>query len=156
MMAKGEIPCQQVVHRADEPGFDLYKLLPAPTNTPEDAGPYITLGMCYATDPDTGINDITIHRLCIQDRDKLSVFFTPGARHIGTMADRAEQLGQPLPISVSIGVDPAIEIGSCFEPPTTPMGYDELAVAGAAGKACGTGAVPDGGAEGCRQCRIRD
>ena len=23
------------------------------------------------------------------------------------------------------------EIGSCFEPPTTPMGYDELAVAGA-------------------------
>ena len=47
------------------------------------------------------------------------------------MADRAEQLGQPLPISVSIGVDPAIEIGSCFEPPTTPMGYDELAVAGA-------------------------
>lgn len=131
VMAKGEIPCQQVVHRADEPGFDLYKLLPAPTNTPEDAGPYITLGMCYATDPDTGINDITIHRLCIQDRDKLSVFFTPGARHIGTMADRAEQLGQPLPISVSIGVDPAIEIGSCFEPPTTPMGYDELAVAGA-------------------------
>ena len=131
VMAKGEIPCQQVVHRTDEPGFDLYKLLPAPTNTPEDAGPYITLGMCYATDPDTGINDITIHRLCIQDRDKLSVFFTPGARHIGTMADRAEQLGQPLPISVSIGVDPAIEVGSCFEPPTTPMGYDELAVAGA-------------------------
>ena len=40
-------------------------------------------------------------------------------------------MGQPLPISVSIGVDPAIEIGSCFEPPTTPMGYDELAVAGA-------------------------
>ena len=131
VMAKGEIPCQQVVHRADEPGFDLYKLLPAPTNTPEDAGPYITLGMCYATDPDTGINDITIHRLCIQGRDKLPVFFTPGARHIGAMADRAEQLGQPLPISVSIGVDPAIEIGSCFEPPTTPMGYDELAVAGA-------------------------
>ena len=44
---------------------------------------------------------------------------------------RAEELGQRLPISISIGVDPAIEIGSCFEPPTTPMGYDELAVAGA-------------------------
>ena len=55
----------------------------------------------------------------------------PGARHIGAMAERAEQLGQKLPISISIGVDPAIEIGSCFEPPTTPMGYDELAVAGA-------------------------
>ncbi len=124
-------PCQEVVHLASEPGFDLNKLIPAPTNTPIDAGPYITLGMCYATHPDTGRNDVTIHRLCIQDKDKLSIFFTPGARHIGAMAERAEELGQRLPISVSIGVDPAIEIGSCFEPPTTPMGYDELAVAGA-------------------------
>ena len=98
---------------------------------PEDAGPYITLGMCYASHPDTGCSDVTIHRLCIQSKDELSIFFTPGARHIGAMAERAEQLGQKLPISISIGVDPAIEIGSCFEPPTTPMGYDELAVAGA-------------------------
>lgn len=124
-------PCQEVVHRATDPDFDLYKLVPAPTNTPDDAGPYITLGMCYATHPDTGKNDVTIHRLCIQGKDELSIFFTPGARHIGAMAERAEKLGQKLPISISIGVDPAIEIGSCFEPPTTPLGYDELAVAGA-------------------------
>lgn len=37
----------------------------------------------------------------------------------------------PLPISISIGVDPAIEITSCFEPPTTPLGYNELSIAGA-------------------------
>lgn len=96
-----------------------------------DTGPYITLGMCYASHPDTGVSDVTIHRLCIQGKDELSIFFTPGARHIGAMAERAEELGQRLPISISIGVDPAIEIGSYFEPPTTPMGYDELAVAGA-------------------------
>lgn len=124
-------PCQQVVHKATDPDFDLYRLLPAPTNTPDDAGPYITLGMCYATHPDTGRSDVTIHRLCVQGKDELSIFFTPGARHIGAMAERAEALGQKLPISISIGVDPAIEIGSCFEPPTTPLGYDELAVAGA-------------------------
>lgn len=127
----GSPPCQEIVHRAEDPDFDLYKLIPAPTNTPDDAGPYITLGMCYASHPDTKVHDITIHRLCIQGRDELSIFFTPGARHIGAMAERAEELGQSLPISVSIGVDPAIEIGSCFEPPTTPLGYDELAVAGA-------------------------
>lgn len=123
--------CQEVVHLATDPDFDLHKLVPAPTNTPDDAGPYITLGMCYATHPDTGKHDVTIHRLCIQGKDELSIFFTPGARHIGAMAERAEELGQVLPISVSIGVDPAIEIGSCFEPPTTPLGYDELSVAGA-------------------------
>ncbi len=131
VVKEGPAPCQEVVHRAMDPDFDLFQLVPAPTNTPKDAGPYITLGMCYATHPDTGASDVTIHRLCIQSRDELSIFFTPGARHIGAMAERAEQLGKPLPISVSIGVDPAIEIGSCFEPPTTPLGYDELSVAGA-------------------------
>lgn len=38
-------PCREVVHLATEPGFDIRKLVPAPTNTAEDAGPYITLGM---------------------------------------------------------------------------------------------------------------
>ena len=127
----GPAPCQQVIHRADEPDFDLFRLIPAPTNTPDDAGPYITLGMCYARHPDTGRHDVTIHRLCVQGKDALSIFFTPGARHIGAMAERAEALNQPLPISISIGVDPAISIGSCFEPPTTPLGYDELSIAGA-------------------------
>lgn len=131
VLADGPASCQEVVHRADAPGFDLAELVPAPTNTPDDAGPYITLGMCYASHPDTKESDVTIHRLCIQGKDELSIFFTPGARHIGAMAERAEELGQRLPISISIGVDPAIEIGSCFEPPTTPLGYDELAVAGA-------------------------
>lgn len=131
---QGAPPCQEVVHLATDPDFDLNRLVPAPTNTPDDAGPYITLGMCYASHPDTGLHDVTIHRLCIQGKDELSIFFTPGARHIGAMADRAEELGQKLPISISIGVDPAIEIGSCFEPPTTPLGYDELQAAGATRK----------------------
>ncbi len=131
VLSDAKAPCQEVVHLASDPDFDLFKLVPAPTNTPDDAGPYITLGMCYATHPDTGANDVTIHRLCVQGKDELSIYFTPGARHIGAMAQRAEELGQTLPISVSIGVDPAIEIAACFEPPTTPMGYDELSIAGA-------------------------
>lgn len=124
-------PCQEVVHLASDPDFDLFQLLPAPTNTPVDAGPYITLGMCYATHPDTGLSDVTIHRMCIQSKNELSIFLQPGSRHIGAMAERATELNQPLPISVSIGVDPAIEVLSCFEPPTTPLGFNELSIAGA-------------------------
>ncbi|WP_112179781.1 MULTISPECIES: UbiD family decarboxylase [Paraliobacillus] len=123
--------CQEVVHYANEPGFDIRKLIPAPTNTEEDAGPYITIGMCYASDTETGESDVTIHRLCLQSKDEISMFFTPGARHLGTFREKAEKLGKPLPISISIGVDPAIEIGACFEPPTTPLGFNELGVAGA-------------------------
>lgn len=123
--------CQEVVHFASEEDFDLNDLIPAPTNTPQDAGPYITMGMCYATHPDFHESDVTIHRLCIQSQDTLSIFFTPGSRHIGEMAKRAEELGIELPISISIGVDPAISIASCFEPPSTPLGFNELSIAGA-------------------------
>lgn len=122
--------CQEVVHYANEPGFDIRKLVPAPTNTEEDAGPYITLGMCYASDPENGESDVTIHRLCLQSKDEISMYLVPGARHIGVFLKKAEDAGKPLPISISIGVDPAIEIGACFEPPTTPLGYNELSVAG--------------------------
>lgn len=126
-----EAVCQEVVHYADEPGFDVRKLVPAPTNTPEDAGPYITLGLCYAHDLESGVHDVTIHRMCLQGPDEISIYMVPGARHIGAFYDRAEAAGKPLPISISIGVDPVIELATCFEPPTTPEGYDELCVAGA-------------------------
>ncbi|MDD4722471.1 MAG: UbiD family decarboxylase [Acidaminococcaceae bacterium] len=131
VVGKEKAKCQEVIHLATEEGFDLRKLVPAPTNTPEDAGPYITMGMCYASDVETGESDVTIHRLCIQGKDEISMFFTPGARHLGAFRERAEALGKPLPISISIGVDPAIEIASCFEPPTTPIGFNELSIAGA-------------------------
>lgn len=124
-------PVQEVIHRAEDPDFDLYKLIPAPTNTPVDAGPYITMGLAYATHPDTGLSDVTIHRMCIQSKDELSIFLQPGSRHIGAMAERATQLGKPLPVSVSIGADPAVYVTSCFEPPTTPLGFNELSIAGA-------------------------
>ncbi|WP_270848163.1 UbiD family decarboxylase [Candidatus Collinsella stercoripullorum] len=124
-------PCQEVVYKADDPDFDIRKLIPAPTNTEEDAGPYITMGMCYATDPENGEKDITIHRLCLQSKDEISMYFVPGARHLTVFREKAEKAGKPLPISISIGVDPAIEIAVCFEPPTTPLGYNELGCAGA-------------------------
>ena len=126
-----EAVCQEVVYKADDPDFDIRKLIPAPTNTEEDAGPYITMGMCYASDPETGESDVTIHRLCLQSKDEISMYFVPGARHLTVFREKAEKAGKPLPISISIGVDPAIEIAACFEPPTTPLGFNELTIAGA-------------------------
>ncbi|MBE5858541.1 MAG: UbiD family decarboxylase [Butyrivibrio sp.] len=124
--------CQENVYLASDPDFDLRKLVPAPTNTPEDAGPYITMGLCSATDPeDRNITDVTIHRLCIQSRDEMTMWITPGSRHIGAMWDKALKMNKPLPISVSIGLDPAIYMCAGFEPPTTPYGFNELQIAGA-------------------------
>ncbi|MDR2007013.1 MAG: UbiD family decarboxylase [Acidaminococcales bacterium] len=122
-------PCHEVVHLAADEGFDIRKLIPAPTNTEEDAGPYITMGMCYGTDPETGDSDITIHRLCLQSKDEISMYFVPG-RHLDAIRQKYEAAGKAMPISISIGVDPAIEIAACFEPPTTPLGFNELGIAG--------------------------
>jgi UbiD family decarboxylase len=119
-------PCQEVVIRSP---FDLRTLIPAPTNTPLDAGPYFNMGLLRAEDPETGESDVTIHRLCLQGANLLSVYFAPG-RHIDQFRMKAEQKGRSLPVSISMGLDPAIYLAACFEPPTTPLGFDELTIAG--------------------------
>jgi UbiD family decarboxylase len=125
-----DAPCQEDVHRADDPGFDLRSLLPAPTNTDEDAGPFFCLGLVLGSDPgDPSISDVTIHRLCVQGRDELSIYFAPG-RHIDVFREKAEAAGRPLPVSINMGLDPAIYIGACFEAPATPFGFNELGIAG--------------------------
>jgi len=129
VVKREDAPCQEVVHLASDPAFDLRTLLPAPTNTEEDAGPFFCLGLVLGTDPDEGHSDVTIHRLCVQDRDELSIFFAPD-RHIDVFRQKAEARGEPLPVTINMGLDPAIHIGACFEAPTTPFGYDELAIAG--------------------------
>ncbi|WP_306590219.1 UbiD family decarboxylase [Geothrix sp. 21YS21S-4] len=122
--------CQEVVHRATDPGFDIRKLIPAPTNTEEDAGPFITMGLCYGADPENGQEDVTIHRLCVQGPDTISMYFVPG-RHLDTFRIKAEKSGKAQPISISIGLDPAVYVAACFEPPSTPLGFNELSIAGA-------------------------
>ena len=125
-MVPARAPCQEVVIR---PPFDLRTLIPAPTNTLLDAGPYFNMGLLRAEDPETGESDVTIHRLCVQGPDRLSVYFVPG-RHIDQFRIKAEKMGRALPVSISMGLDPAIYLAACFEPPTTPLGFDELTIAG--------------------------
>jgi 4-hydroxy-3-polyprenylbenzoate decarboxylase len=120
-------PCQEVVHRAP---LDLMQFLPVPTNTEKDAGPYLSMGLLRGEDPETGQGDVTIHRMCVHGPDRLSVYFVPG-RHIDQFRLKAEAAGKPLPVSVNIGLDPAVYVASCFEPPSTPLGFDELSIAGA-------------------------
>lgn len=126
VLVQGAPPCQEVVVR---PPFDLRALIPAPTNTLLDAGPYFNMGLLRAEDPETGESDVTIHRLCVQGPDRLSVYFVPG-RHIDQFRIKAENMGRALPVSISMGLDPAIYLAACFEPPATPLGFDELSVAG--------------------------
>ncbi len=120
-------PCQEVILR---PAFDLRRLLPAPTYTPQDAGPFITAGLVRAHDPETGEANVAIHRLCLHGPDTLSIYFAPG-RRIGRFHEKAERMGRALPVSVSIGLDPAVYLGACAGPAGAPPSEDELAYGGA-------------------------
>ena len=127
LIPAAEAPCQEVVI---EPPFDIRRLLPATTSTRRDAGPFLNMGLVRGEDPETGEADVTIHRLCIHGPDTVTVNFTPGRRHIDFLRAKAEAAGRPFPMTINLGLDPAIHLGACFEPPTTPFGVDELTVAG--------------------------
>lgn len=130
-VTQAEAPVQEIIHLASEADFDIRKLLPAPTNTEEDAGPYITMGVVLGSDPEKTMSDVTIHRMVLEDKDTIGMYIMPGGRHIGHFHKQFEALNKPMPITINIGLDPAIAIGTTFEPPTTPLGYNELWVAGA-------------------------
>ena len=119
-------PAQQVVVK---PPFDVRTYIPAVQCTPKDAGPFFNLGLLRAKDPETGVSDVTIHRMCVQTADRISVSISVG-RHIGAFLEKAWAMGKPLPASCSIGLDPAIYVATSFEAPTTPLGFDELSIAG--------------------------
>ncbi|QSF44387.1 UbiD family decarboxylase [Paenibacillus tianjinensis] len=110
--------------------INLYQQLPVLTYTPESAGPYITTGLVYAQDPETGEEDVTIHRLCLQSEDTMSIYFVPG-RHIGHFYEKAKKRNKPLPVTINIGLDPAIYIAAGFSYPACPLGFNELNIAGA-------------------------
>ncbi len=132
LIAEGEhIDCRKVVHLASDPDFDLRTLVPAPTNTPEDAGPYVTMGLIAGHSPFNSDTDVTIHRLCIESRDTMGMWITPGSRHLGAFFDQWKKKGEDMPVTVSIGLDPAVYMCAGFEAPTTPLGYNELQIAGA-------------------------
>lgn len=130
-VTKEQAPAQEVVHLATDADFDIRKLIAAPTNTEYDAGPYITMGLVYGSSPDKSISDVTIHRMVLEDKDTIGIYIMPGGRHIGKFLEQHEAINKPMPITINIGLDPAISIGATFEPPTTPLGYNELWVAGA-------------------------
>jgi UbiD family decarboxylase len=127
VVPSGEAPCQEVVLR---PPFDIRRLIPATTSTESDAGAFLNMALLRAEDPETGESDVTFHRMCLIGPDTMTVNFTGPFRHIDQFRVKSERAGKPLPVSVSIGLDPAVYVATSFEAPTTPLGFDELTIAG--------------------------
>ncbi|WP_174727341.1 UbiD family decarboxylase [Mesobacillus harenae] len=118
-----DAPCQEIVLTGDE--IDLYQL-PILTHYEKDGGPYITAGLQIAKHPDTKKRNVSIHRMLLLGKDKLSVYAPPG-RHLGRIIQRNEDDNKGTEIMTAIGNAPALSIASQAR---VPLGFDEFAVAG--------------------------
>jgi 2,5-furandicarboxylate decarboxylase 1 len=121
-VAPADAPCQQVVHRE----IDLRALLPIPTHSEHDNGPYITAGMVIARNPVTGVQNVSINRIQVHAKDRMAILLLP--RHLFAFYKLAEANDQPLDVAVVIGADPLTLLASQA---ITPIDHDELEIAGA-------------------------
>jgi 2,5-furandicarboxylate decarboxylase 1 len=115
--------CQQVVHRS---GIDLHALLPIPTHSEHDNGPYITAGLVIARNPRTGVQNVSINRIQVHGADRMAILLLP--RHLYAFQRAAEEAGDALDIAIAIGVDPLTMLASQA---ISPIDSDELEIAGA-------------------------
>lgn len=98
--------------------------LPILTHYQRDGGPYITSGVIFALDPESGTRNASIHRMLVLDDNHLTVRIVP--RHLYTYHQRAEALGEDLDISIAIGMNPATLLATTTSIPIT---ADEMEVA---------------------------
>ncbi len=101
-------PVQEVTITGDD--LDLRKL-PAMIYHDTDAGHYITAGIVFAKDPDTGGYNLSYNRLMVKGKDRLGIFMTVG-KHLNAIYSKLEERGKPLEVAVSIGNHPAVAIGA--------------------------------------------
>ena len=115
-------PCQEVVIQNP----DLHKLLPIPTHSEHDYGPYITAGLVIARNPSTGKQNVSINRIQLHPTGRLGILMLP--RHLFAFFKHAEKNNQSLDVAIVIGVDPLTLLASQA---IAPLDHDELEIAGA-------------------------
>src|SRR5438132_11821726 len=123
-MAPKEIsgaPCQQVVWEGRD--VDLARL-PIQTCWPDDAGPLITWGLTVTRGPRKARQNLGIYRQQVIAPDKLIMRWLP---HRGGAIDFREhseaQPGEPFPVAVALGADPATILGAVTPVPDTLSEY---------------------------------
>jgi 2,5-furandicarboxylate decarboxylase 1 len=99
--------------------------IPIPTHAAGDGGPFITGGVTVSQDPVSGRGNLSYNRMQVKGPREMG-FDVNEWRHVRQFMDVQEAKGEPLPIAIAIGLDPAISIaaGARYD-------GDELFIAGA-------------------------
>ena len=97
---------------------------PILTHFEKDAGPYITSAVIYAKSPDGSVENVSVHRLLLLDKNRLAIRLVP--RHLYKLWDIARKSERDLEVAISIGVHPAVVIAATSP---LPFGINEFHVA---------------------------
>lgn len=91
-------PANEVVEKR----VDLTQL-PIPVHALKDGGRYLDSSLVLARNPQTGGLNVSVHRMMVTGRDRMSFLIDPG-RHLGEYVEFAEKRGQPVPVTISNGM----------------------------------------------------
>lgn len=116
-------PVLEVVTTGDD--VDL-SALPLLTHFASDLGPYITSGVVIASDPDTGVGNLSYHRATPAGRDRLALSLHSRGDLWRALQGCAEK-GERMPVAMVIGAHPLFMLAASARVPHT---VDEREVAG--------------------------
>ncbi|TQV70934.1 4-hydroxy-3-polyprenylbenzoate decarboxylase [Aliikangiella marina] len=113
--------CQQVVIEKDD--VDLTKI-PVQTCWPGDAGPLITWGLVVTRGPNKKRQNLGIYRQQVIGKNKVIMrWLSHRGGALDLQAWQNENPGEPFPVSVALGADPATILGAVTPVPDTLSEY---------------------------------
>ena len=103
---KQAMPCRMLesgpANEVIESEVDLSRL-PIPHHALKDGGRYLDSSVVVARNPETGVCNVSIHRMMVVGKDRLTFVIDP-ERHIEKYAEIAERRGEPLPLTINNGI----------------------------------------------------
>jgi 2,5-furandicarboxylate decarboxylase 1 len=100
--------------------------IPILTHFEKDAGPYITSAIVHARGLDGQIENVSVHRLQVLDKNHLAIRLVP--RHLFSLWRTAKEADRDLDVAISIGVHPTVLLAAASP---VPLGVSEFDVANA-------------------------
>lgn len=98
-------PCKEIIMHGAQ--VDLEKL-PIPMIHGGDGGRYLnTFGLNVVRTPDGSWTNWSINRMMLRDRNHLTGTFAFN-QHLGMVHSMWKEIGQPMPIAIALGVEPAL------------------------------------------------
>lgn len=106
---------------------NLYRL-PIPHHAVDDGGRYLTSSVLITKDPDTGVRNLSIHRMMVTGERRFTLLLEE-LGHVMNYFKRAEARGEPLEVTVNNGVDVGVHLAAASPASAAPIEMDELGIA---------------------------